>query len=193
MSLGPLTVLRRVGTPGDVDRCTRVRIVFHSACTSTRQDQDSSRVSAHVSVPVGYFIGEGPGACPVASIGLRNFRVYRGVLGMPGTPWSADRPGQVFVVSAHWHSSSYCVARGARGHNILPKPKLPQITFLDLGGLRYPTLRSGIAPPNLGLLDTILCPSEQILCPSDQNNQARYPLGCKDHKILACAFNLLFS
>ena len=135
-----------------VNRCTRVRIVFHSACTSTRQDQDSARVSAHVSVPVGHFIGDGPGACPVASIGLRSFRVYRGVsgpltiLGVPGTPWSADRPGQVFVVSAHWHSSSYCVARGARGHNILPKPKLPQITFLDLGNpLPYASLRDSSA------------------------------------------------
>ena len=81
MSLGPLTVLRRVGTPRGVNRCTRVRIVFHSACTSTRQDQDSARVSAQVSVPVGHFIGDGPGACPVASIGLQSFRVYRGVSG----------------------------------------------------------------------------------------------------------------
>ena len=79
------------------------------------------------------------------------------ILGRAGTPWSADPPGQVFVVSPQWHSSSYFVARGAQGHNILPKPKLPQIAFLGLGGLRYPTLRSGIAPPNLGLLDTIYC------------------------------------
>ena len=139
-----------------------MRIVLHSACTSTQQDKDSARVSAQVSVPVGHFIGDGPGACPVASIGLQSFRVYRCVsgpltiLGVPGTPWSVDRPGRVFVVSPQWHSSSYCVARGARCRNILPKPKLPQITFLNLGA-PLPSLRSGIAPPNLGLLDTIYC------------------------------------
>ena len=69
-----------------VNRCTRVRIVFHSARTSTRQDRDSARVLARVSVPVGHFIRDGPGACPVASIGLRSFRVYRGVSGCIGTP-----------------------------------------------------------------------------------------------------------
>ena len=74
----------------------------------------------------------------------------------------------------------------SRGHNIFPKPKLPQITFLGLRApLPYATLRDSSAKS---------WPSRYyILCPSDQNNQARYPLGCKDHKILACAFNLLFS
>ena len=115
MSPGPLTVLRRVGTPGDVDRCTWVRIVFHSACTSTRQDQDSARVSAHVSVPVGYFIGDGPGACPVASIGLRSFRVYRGVsgpltiLGVPRTDLARC------LLCPHTGTVAHIVLHGVRG------------------------------------------------------------------------------
>ena len=85
-------------------------------------DKVSARVSAQVSAQVGHLIGDGLGACPVASIGLRGFRVYIGVyqgvskpltiLGRAGTLWSADRPGRVFVVSPQWHSSSYCVGTG---------------------------------------------------------------------------------
>ena len=109
VSPGPLTVLRHVGTQGawtDLRGC---------ALCCTRRAQA-------VSAQVGHLIGDGLGACPVASIGLRGFRVYIGVyrgvskpltiLGRAGTLWSADRPGRVFVVSPQWHSSSYCVGTG---------------------------------------------------------------------------------
>ena len=56
-------------------------------------DQDSARVLARV----GHLIGDGLGAYPVASIGLRSFRVYRGVV--------SSRPvkfGGVGGVSGSW-------------------------------------------------------------------------------------------
>ena len=105
-----------------------------------------------VSAQVGHLIGDGLGACPVASIGLRAFRVYIGVFRDPGQFGAGARTDLAgCLLCPHIGTVACIVLHGVRGVatscRSLNYLKLPSWIL----GLRYPTLRSGIAPPNLGL------------------------------------------
>ena len=73
---------------------------------------------------------------------------HRGLLTVLGRVWTPRCVGRVRIVLHGVHLLCREVTTFCRSPNYLKR---------SFWGLRYPTLRSGIAPPNFGPLDTISC------------------------------------